>query len=361
MEKGTKIALILIIIIMFGIVGAGGWYLGTKYANHEQKTNNKQPEKKDEEPKESNEPKLSLLSLYFYKYNGLAGLYSDGTFKKFSENVKLDNYSLDGETLYYADVKGNVKSFNINNPSEETKLFKLSDRDISFSVKDDKMYYVTISNAKNYAVTRDLKTSEETKKEIKVERLNVNSYDGNILIFDDEYNAFVESSFYTYNFETEELKEIGHYDYLIEYRNDYALFETIDSQEERNYCLYDLKNSKEKFCINNKNLKEPEQAYESLATTNGKSIFLISDNKVLECTEKDTCDKVVYTLTDEEKEAPYLAVMAIGNNIILTVGTNEVCEEGCAYDIASYNITKDHEKLELGLDIVGYNTYHFVR
>ena len=62
MEKGTKIALILIIIIMFGIVGAGGWYLGTKYANHEQKTNNKQPEKKDEEPKESNEPKLSLLS-----------------------------------------------------------------------------------------------------------------------------------------------------------------------------------------------------------------------------------------------------------------------------------------------------------
>lgn len=60
MKKGTRMFLIIIVLLLLcGVSGAGGWYLGVKYANKEdsKRIEEKKEEPKKEEPKKEEKPK----------------------------------------------------------------------------------------------------------------------------------------------------------------------------------------------------------------------------------------------------------------------------------------------------------------
>ena len=45
----------------------------------------------------------------------------------------------------------------------------------------------------------------------------------------------------------------------------------------------------------------------------------------------------------------------VGDSFLLTVGTNEKCDEGCSYDLTTYDLNNNHKKMDYFIDISGYN------
>ena len=327
-KKKSKAPIILLIFILMAGCIAGGWFLGKKQnekdtTKDEQKTELKEETKKEDEkedqkdsPKEDQkdnkkEPELIALDIDSNINDGVTGIYSDLSAKSISEDAVIGRFAIDGNTFYYLDIKGNIYSLDI------------------------------------------------TKKEVKKEHIHVNSYRGSKAIVDDNYHVSIPPKYYIYDFETNGIKELGQYDNMYESRPDALLFQRNQSNG-KEYCLYSIKENKEKQCVKASSLKEPNTIYEVMPTTDGKTIYVISDNKVLGC-DNGSCKNVVYTLTKEEQNAPYLGILSIGNNLLLIVGLNEKCEEGCSYDYATYNISKDHEKLNYSFETAGFNTTMFIK
>ena len=377
-KKKSKAPIILLIFILMAGCIAGGWFLGKKQnekdtTKDEQKTELKEETKKEDEkedqkdsPKEDQkdnkkEPELIALDIDSNINDGVTGIYSDLSAKSISEDAVIGRFAIDGNTFYYLDIKGNIYSLDITKKEKPKQLAKISNTDALFGAKNNKIYYMESQNndSKTYAITLDLESGKETKKEVKKEHIHVNSYRGSKAIVDDNYHVSIPPKYYIYDFETNGIKELGQYDNMYESRPDALLFQRNQSNG-KEYCLYSIKENKEKQCVKASSLKEPDTIYEVMPTTDGKTIYVISDNKVLGC-DNGSCKNVVYTLTKEEQNAPYLGILSIGNNLLLIVGLNEKCEEGCSYDYATYNISKDHEKLNYSFETAGFNTTMFIK
>lgn len=359
MEKKNNIGLWIIIIILLIAVGGFGWYAGTKYANKEDKVDQKESNKKENKDKENNkteetkEQKIIYLDTYVKGKDGLVAFYEDASIKLLSEKVLIDRYSIDGNTVYYTNPKGELFSFDLTKPSEEHKSYDVVLQHSNFfSVVGDKLYFfVTVPSEKNthFATTYDLKTGEEKKEVLKLNAVHVNGVtSGSKFLIDDNYNVNVQAYSYLYDFTNNSLTKYGSYTNVVENRKDYVLFE----KNYKEYCVYDKNNAKELLCVARDN--NDKRVYKTLPTTHNGKLYILNGNKIKECSTSSNCTDY-YTLTEEETKAPSLGMRFIGDNLLLTVGLNEKCEEGCSYDYKTYNLSKDHKEMDYQLEITGYN------
>lgn len=363
MEKGKSIILIIIFVILLAIVGAGGWYMGKKYANYEDeksKTAEKKENKNSENQEENkNNNSLILTGDYIGSDNGLYGLYDNNELKLINKNLVTDNFYIDGDTLYYTDIDGNLHSSSIKDPKEEIKNYDIKIVENHFSVKDNKIYYISSDNGKQAAYTIDLSTGKViTKNKLDISFAETTKkFDGDVTYLTSQGNVFDAPNYYSYNFTTNKLTKVGPYNSIIENKKDSILFEKNNGSKVE-YCLYSKTETKELFCLNTKNIKQPDQVYEALPTTDGKAIYVISDNEVVAYTSGE--DKTTkYTLTEEEQKADLKNILSVKDHLYLIIGTNEVCEEGCAYDLVEYDLNNDKEKLTIQLE-TGIDILYFV-
>ncbi len=356
MEKKNNIGLWIIIIILLVAVGGFGWYAGTKYANKEDKVDQKESKKndsKEESKEETKEKKIIYLDTYVKGKQGLVAFYEDGSIKLLSDKVLIDRYSIDGNIVYYTNPKGELYSFDITKPNEEHKAYDVVlQHSNHFSVVGDKLYFfITVPGEKStyFATTLDLKTGEEKKEELKLNAVHANGVtSGSKFLIDDIYNVSVPSYSYLYDFSTNTLTKYGSYTNVVENRKDYVLFE----KNYKEYCVYDKNNTKELLCVARDN--NDKRVYKTLPTSHDGKLYILNGNKIKECSTSTNCTDY-YTLTEEETKAPSLGMRFVGDNLLLTVGTNEKCEEGCSYDFKTYNITKEHKEMDYQLEITGYN------
>ena len=363
MEKKNNTGLWIIIIILLIVVGGLSWYAGTKYANKEdkveQKEKNKKETTKENEKGEKDEKevppdkKMVYLDTYVKGKKGLVAFYEDASIELISEKVLIDRYSIDGNTIYYTNPEGVLFSFDLTKTNEEHKKYDVVLQNSNFfSVVGDKMYsFVPVPSEKNlhFAITYDLKTGEEKKEEIKLNAVHVNGVtSGTKFLIDDNYNINIPTYSYLYDFATNTLTKYGSYNNVVENRKNYVLFE----KNYKEYCVYDKTNVKELVCVAGD--KNDKRVYKTLPTSHKGKLYILNGNKIKECSTSTDCIDY-YTLTEEEAKAPSLGMRFIGDNLLLTVGTNEKCEEGCSYDYKTYNLSKDHKEMDYQLEITGYN------
>ncbi len=353
-ENKKKNPLIWILFILLLIaVGVGGWYLGTKMANNENKdtkeSSKKEESKKEDEQEQTKTNNIVYFDLFLNGDQALYGIYEDGTAKKISDKVVINRFTVDEDTVYYVNPKGNLLSINLSNPEEEPKSYNVTLEDVYFSVVKDKVYYFEKKNSKVNAVTVDLNTGKATKEKLNVVAADVpGTFTGSVVYFSDEINVNIKPYYYVYDFTTNTLNKINSYDNVVSVGKDYILF----SKNNGDYCAFDVKENKELFCINYPN--EEEHAYSFMPTVHDGKIYTKVGNQIKECTGANECDKTVYTLTNEEAKAPYLGIRYVGEHLFLTVGLNEECPDGCIYDMATYDLSKDHEKANFTFDVQGY-------
>ncbi len=353
-ENKKKNPLIWVLFILLLIaVGIGGWYLGTKMANSENKTSKEETKKEEnkkenqQEPEETNE--LVYLNVFLNGDQALHGIYEDGTAKKISDKVVIDRFTVDEDIVYYTNPKGNLFSINLNKPEEEPKSYNVTIDDYYFSVVKDKVYYIETNNTKVNAVTVDLNTGKATKEKLKVVAAHVpGAFTGTVVYFSDEVNVSIKPYYYSYDFTTNTLTKLNSYDNTVSIGKDYNLF----SKNNGDFCAFDVKENKELFCINYDD--KEEHTYPLMPTVHDGKIYTKVGNQIKECTGANECNKTVYTLTNEEAKAPYLGLRYIGEHLFLSVGLNEECPEGCMYDITVYDLSKDHQKANFISDVQGY-------
>ena len=173
------------------------------------------------------------------------------------------------------------------------------------------------------------------------------NFTGTVVYFNDEVNVSIKPYYYSYDFETNTLTKLNSYDNTVSNGKDYSLFYRYKGD----YCAFDVKQNKELFCVKSKDKRE--NAYNAMPAVHNGKIYILEDNKIKECSGENKCDKVVYTLTDEENKAPHLGLRYIGEHLFLTVGLNEDCPDGCVYDLTTYDLSNDHKKMDYSFDVQG--------
>lgn len=346
----------------------------TVVENKEEKNNTENVENKEsnnseiKENKEIEEPKVeSQKSVALIKDEGnynVKIIYDDDSFKDINNQpgIIYGGY-LDNNVFYYKDKDNNFYSLDISNENAEPQkieyefggtenkygLFRKN-----YSVVDGKVYYFTREDNNVYANSYDLNSNAEEKQQIDaVFWGDANFSDGVVAYFIANQDAF-----YSYNFITKELKKVGNYSYsttLLENKENYMLLST-DSK----FCVYDKKKDAELYCIPYSDITRTEQInVQYPITLKGSSILLYSDNKIVECTDSNSCDKVVYTLTEEQQSADYKDIIYYSNKLILELGYNPSCNEGCTCETyESYNVLDNNKKMPFNLDSYGYK-YRF--
>ena len=154
-NKKAHPVLWIIIILLLIAVGVGGWYLGTKMANKEDKQSSKETNKEENNNEKTNEETkndLIYLSVLMDGTQGLTGIYADGTAKLISDKVVIDRFTVDENLVYYVNPKGDVFSLDLNNPEAEPKSYKANVGDHYFSVVKGKAYYLEVKKSKVNAV-----------------------------------------------------------------------------------------------------------------------------------------------------------------------------------------------------------------
>lgn len=177
MKKGTKILLIILGIILLCGVGAGGWFLGVKYANKEdskkveekdkeketnvEKEENKEIEQKTKESDKENKNGLPTLSIPSGFCGGVNFELQEKTinvkdisdedkltmladvlldFNK-KEIPKIDYYDEEGFELDFDIMEVAQKYFDVTPSMEEIMNEGFSGRESSFVYKNGKSYY----------------------------------------------------------------------------------------------------------------------------------------------------------------------------------------------------------------------------
>jgi len=360
MEKKNNTGLLILVILLVLIAGSIGWYAGSQHASKEDKLStkeNKESKKEKEKDKEKTtdkkESKLIYLDSYVNDFRGLYGFYDDGTVKLLSDKVLIDRYTIDGNIVYYTNAKGELCSFDITKLNEKHKEYDVVVEDGGyFSVNNNKLFNIVRAEDKDnlyFAITYDLVTGKESKEELTLNAAHVNGLvHGNKFLIDDRKYGNIKPYYYLYDFSNNKLTKYDSYNNVVENRENYVLFEKDASSD----CLYDKNNEKELFCVNRD--KNNKRVYGTLPTTKNGKIYTLDGNKIKECSADNNCKEVFYTLTDEEANAPYLSMRYIGDSFLLTVGLNEKCEEGCSYDLTTYDLNNNHKKMDYFIDISGY-------
>ncbi len=330
---GIAIAAIVLILclILFLLIAKP---FDSKNSNKEKNNTNNETEKSKEI--------VVLEGIYNEDVATIYALYNNGDIKELAGNLSSISFYLDNNMLYYQNA-GELYRLDMQtqNSTIEKIDYKFTPNNSSFSVVNDKIYYFTMgkdSTADNYAVIYDMKTKTETMEKVDVNLLNSPDLsDGTVAYFSG--GEIGNYHFYSYNFETNTLKIFGDYSDIIENRKTTILLEK-DKINKKEYCLYDKKNDKELFCVD---LNQFDQSSYIPVTTQDNSILVLTGSKIVKCTSQTECNNLVYTLTDEEKDAKYLDILFYSNKLILMQGFGERCE-GCYLDSYKYYDVFDNKK-----------------
>ena len=378
----TVIIIVLLVLVIIGLVlyimyGRGVIFKQNNVENNSSLKDNNQssnPTTNDNENNTTNnnsviDNKTDEVKLSFVKYatidkvSGLYGAYSDGSSKLLTDVLNNNVYYLDNNILYYTDAKGDLHSVNINEGKSSVKSYEFRFQETyMFGAKNSKLYYfLKLDNGKIAAVTYDLVKQEENKNVLSVDYVYpVDFENGSIAYFNVRNNINNPSIFYSYNFETNELKRMGQYNYILENRENSILF--LKSESQNSVCLFDKKSNSEKFCVNLSNYTQTNQVYDEYPVTiKDNSILLLTDNKIKECVSASDCNSVLYTLTSEEAKEPYKLILYYANRLVLTIGYDEVCEGGCIYKYKYYDITNGKKEIKIPYQGAEYNELHFIK
>jgi len=361
--KNNKVFVIIIVVIAMSLTFGCGLILGQKLRDNKKDNNtNKNESNNNVDNNDAGEKSISFLKLVFKEGKTYIG-YNDGTFK--SLDIGSEDYYLDDNLLYYKN-NGSLYYINIEDEKFNPKKIDYSfTSNNSFSVVNNKIYYFTWgkeTTSDNYAVTYDMKTKTETREKINVDLLNSPDLsDGVVGYFSG--GSIGDYHLYSYDFEKNILNIIGEYTDIVENRKTTILFEKKRLNQEE-YCLYDKKNNQEQFCVDLNQFTEINQEYISNpVTTKDNSILVLSDDKVLSCTSSTNCNNILYTLSDEEKNADFVDIFYYSNKLILIQGFDVECQGGCyANRYKYYDVLDNKKEYEFQFKYMGEeNNYFFVK
>ena len=358
----TIVALLIVAIVLLVIIMKPA---DKKSNNNEKESNNNTVVENKEENKEENnnntekieDPKddvqKSLVLIENIRSSYMKLIYDDDSLKEISNiNHVIYGSYLDKDILYFKDADNNFYSVNINDENLEPQKIEYEfggaeKKDhlfrISFSVVDGVVYYFTREENGYYANSYDLNSNQEEKQQLNIQ------FDGKADFSDGVVAYFIDDQhdFYSYNFISKELKKIGSSKNLIENKGNYLL---LGSSED--FCVYDKEKAEELYCVPVSNITRTQQInVDYPVTLKDSSILFFSDNKIVECTDSNSCNNIVYTLTEEQQNADYKDIIYYSNKLLLELGYNPNCDEGCtceSYKI--YNVLDNNKEMPFKFD-----------
>lgn len=347
--KGKTITIVVLVIVILGLVGFIAYDKGAFDSFLKKKNEVKEENKKEEKDTKSNK-KISIISVdndKFYK------IYEDGTNEEISGlNDAVEPFITDNENLYYFKLNQSDSLYylySINLYEEDTKETKynvsLDDLTMTneYSIEDGNFYCFSYKDDNYYADTINMTDGKKASNKINLDFVLPESQIINKkIIITDQENAGNEYKAYLYDFQNNELKSLSKqiYGYMSS-GDDMLVYRKNDSK----YCAYDISNDDYKYCVSNKTIDNGNENNKAIIYDG--VIYAINNNKVLECSEEENCSEL-YTLSDEDKYDD-IQLIAFGEKVVLSLGKEVSCKEGCSYSYESYDLKNNKQKIELPL------------
>ena len=353
---------VVITVLAVLVLGLGGYLVYDKVVDKKDK--NVENTQNVNKSSDTEKVQKSLYSFLAYDKDGIVGVSEHGETSKIVSGS--EKFYLDGKMLYWIDNTSydtcngehNLYRVNITDKENIENLnIKLDMCRTGFSVVGDNLYYFSKINNKIVAVTQNLKTGASSKNEINVKTIMDPNFDsGNIVYFTDLENVSDVSSYYSYNFDNNELIKLEKYNtYSYGYNNNYyytlkenkgdsLLFASLNNE----YCVYNAKEGKESYCVDIKKygIDKINKGYADsiVATLKGNNIIFMADDSIIECSNESKCESI-YDLTEEEAAYDYKFVLYFSNKLVLGLAKKD--GGYLTYDYTYYDLLNNKKEMKI--------------